>query len=413
MRWRPAPSSPCTPSRSLEPLVLPLIVAFGLGVVYLLAIVALMHEDRVGGGIRAIGASVRAVPSVIADGIGLLRGSRVLLALVSVELFWGFSMVAFESLFPIRLAELVGGTQAAGGLMGPVSSGAWFASAAGSAAIGLLSQRIGVARSAALLRVLQGATILAMGLAAGPVGAITAFIASYVTHGASNPMHTTLLHREVEGPRRATVLSMNSMVGLPAAALGSIVLATLADGYVGDDGDGRRRDRVRGGGPAVPAGAAGGAAPTGARTLPLDCRPMPPSDQVTVGRPADAAAFLAEAGPFLADREAEHNLPLGLAANLVVDPDALRRDTVLRGPAGRCGGRRRGDHDAAVRDRPLAHGPPSTPRGRSSTTSRPGAARSAARPARSIWSATSATLDAGREVIALRPGRSASTGRTG
>ena len=218
------------PIPELEPLVLPLLVAFGLGVVYLLAIVALMHEDRIGGGMRAVGESVRAVPSVIADGIGLLRGSRVLLALVSVELFWGFSMVAFESLFPIRLAELVGGTQAAGGLMGPVSSGAWFASAAGSAAIGLLSQRIGVARSAALLRVLQGGTILAMGLAAGPVGAITAFIASYVTHGASNPMHTTLLHREVEGRRRATVLSMNSMVGLPAAALGSIVLATLADG---------------------------------------------------------------------------------------------------------------------------------------------------------------------------------------
>ncbi len=47
---------------------------------------------------------------------------------------------------------------------------------------------------------------------------------------------------------------------------------------------------------------------------------MPPSDQVTVDRPADAAAFLAEAGPFLAAHEAEHNLPLGLAASLVIDP---------------------------------------------------------------------------------------------
>ena len=43
--------------------------------------------------------------SVIGDGIGLLRASRVLLALVGVELFWGFSMVTFESLFPIRLVR--------------------------------------------------------------------------------------------------------------------------------------------------------------------------------------------------------------------------------------------------------------------------------------------------------------------
>ena len=40
----------------------------------------------------------------------------------------------------------------------------------------------------------------------------------------------TLLHREVDGPHRATVLSLNSMVGQPAGALGAIMLAALADG---------------------------------------------------------------------------------------------------------------------------------------------------------------------------------------
>ena len=42
----------------------------------------------------------------------------------------------------------------------------------------------------------------------------------------------------------------------------------------------------------------------------------------TLGRLLDASAFLREAGPFLVEREAEHNLMLGLAGRLVDDPDA-------------------------------------------------------------------------------------------
>ena len=138
-------------------------------------------------------------------------------------------MVTFESLFPIRLAGLLDGTQRAAALMGPVGSAAWFASAAGAAGIVAVSRRIGVARSAALLRIVQGATVVAMGLIAGVVGVVVAYLACYTAHGASNPMHTTLLHRQVDGPHRTTVLSMNSMVGQPAGALGGIVLAALAD----------------------------------------------------------------------------------------------------------------------------------------------------------------------------------------
>jgi predicted MFS family arabinose efflux permease len=114
--------------------------------------------------------------------------------------------------------------------MGPVSSGAWFASAAGAALITVVSRRLGVARSAAALRILQGLSIVAMGVIAGPVGVVTAYLACYVTHGASNPMHMALLHRQVDGPHRTTVLSMNSMVGQPAGAIGAIVLASIADG---------------------------------------------------------------------------------------------------------------------------------------------------------------------------------------
>lgn len=218
------------PIEAVDPLTLPLLVAFGLNLINLGAIVLLMAEAPRVRGVRAIASSVGAVPSVIRDGLGLLRSSRILLALVLVELFWGFSMVTFESLFPIRLSEVIGDTTDAAALMGPVSSAAWFASAAGAAAIAAISRRTGVARSAAILRILQGLTIVAMGLFAGPIGVVTAYLACYVVHGASNPMHMTLLHRQVDGPHRTTVLSMNSMVSQPAGAIGAIVLAALADG---------------------------------------------------------------------------------------------------------------------------------------------------------------------------------------
>jgi predicted MFS family arabinose efflux permease len=218
------------PIPGLDPLLLPLLVCLGLHVVNVIAIAALMTEPPRPRNPRAIATSIRAVPSIVADGLRLLRSSRVLLGIVMVELFWGFSMVSFDSLFPIRLSELVGGTDAAGAIMGPVGSAAWLASAAGAAGIVAVSRRIGVARSAAALRIVQGATIVWMGWIAGPVGVIAAYLGCYVAHGASNPMHMTLLHRQVDGPHRTTVISMNSMVSQPAFALGAITLAALADG---------------------------------------------------------------------------------------------------------------------------------------------------------------------------------------
>lgn len=217
------------PIAGLDPLLLPLVVCIGLHVVNLIAIAALMTEPSRPRDPRAIATSIQAVPGIVADGLRLLRSSRVLLGIVMVELFWGFSMVAFESLFPIRVSGLVGGTDAAGTIMGPVGSAAWLASAAGAAGIVAVSRRVGVARTAAALRIVQGATIVAMGWLAGLGGVTAAYLACYVAHGASNPMHTTLLHRQVDGPHRTTVLSMNSMVSQPAFALGAIILAALAD----------------------------------------------------------------------------------------------------------------------------------------------------------------------------------------
>jgi MFS family permease len=223
--WHPLPVG--------SALLLPYLTWATLNVVHLLAVLVLMkepvtHVDRRGA--RRALASARQAPAVVRDGLALLGRNRVLRALVVVEVFWAVGMVVFETFQPIRLAELVGGEERAGALMGPVAAAAWGIFAVGAALAGLASARIGVTRTAMLARVLNGLGALVMGLVAGPVALIAAYLFTYTLHGSAGPMHAALLHREARAGNRATVLSMNSMIASGAFAIGAPALGFLAEG---------------------------------------------------------------------------------------------------------------------------------------------------------------------------------------
>jgi DHA1 family tetracycline resistance protein-like MFS transporter len=216
------------PIGTVSALTVPLMVAVGLSVLSTLSVALLMSEERGARGLAAWAASVRGVPVAIGSALRLARHSRVVFALIMVELLWSFGMVTFEKLMPIRLSEVLGGNEGAAALMGPVSSVGWAASAAGAALIPLLIRRIGAPWTGFTLRILQGLTIVGMGLLAGPAGVITGFLLTYAVHGASNPVHSALLHRQAEGEFRTSLLSLNSMVGQPGFAVGAILLTMLA-----------------------------------------------------------------------------------------------------------------------------------------------------------------------------------------
>ena len=218
-----------TPITGLEPLATPVVVSLVLQLVGLAGVVILMTEIRTERGWQAATSAARETPAAIRGGLRLLRDNRVLLAIVSVELFWGFGMITFESFIPLRLSEILGDAERAAAITGPAASAAWLISAAGAATVPWLGHRLGLAPAAALLRILQGLAVVGIGFAAGVPGVIAAYLAAYLVHGASNPIHMTLLHRQVDGRFRATVSSLNSMAGLSAAALGLIALTALAD----------------------------------------------------------------------------------------------------------------------------------------------------------------------------------------
>ncbi|OJF12254.1 MFS transporter [Couchioplanes caeruleus] len=216
------------PFGAVTALSAPVYVALGLQLVSLVAVATLMTEPRPRPGLGALAASASGVPAAIGGALGLLRRSRIIVALIAVEVFWGFGMIAFGSLMSVRLADVLGDATRASALMGPVGSVAWLASAAGAALVPALARRIGAPWTGFTLRILQGVTVAGMALLAGPAGVIAAFLLCYTVHGAADPVHSGLLHRQVQGPYRASLVSLNSMVAQPAGALGLIVLTVIA-----------------------------------------------------------------------------------------------------------------------------------------------------------------------------------------
>lgn len=213
----------------LDPLVAPLVLGMVIQVVGLVAVGALMHERRPSTGLRAMRASVAAVPVVVRDSVRLIRASRLLTALVVAELLWGFGMVAFEVFFPARLAEVGGGADDAAELVGVSVAAAWVLSALGAAVAPMLVRRVGAGWAACSLRLAHGGSVAAMGIAAGPVGLVVAYLANYSVHGATAPVHYGMVHRAVDSGVRATVVSANSLASQFGGAVSGIALGVLAD----------------------------------------------------------------------------------------------------------------------------------------------------------------------------------------
>ena len=221
------------PIKAFPAIDLAVAVFAALNVIHLIATLTLLKEAprpvSSGDRERRALASVIEAPAVIRGGLLLLARNRVLLGLIGAEICWSVGMVAFESLLPLRLEEMLGSAQAAGALMGPVAAVGWGIFALGTWLAGLLSKRWGVARAAMLGRGLNALGVVVMGLTLTPAQLVAAYLFTYTMHGLNGPPHSALLHREASAQNRSTVLSINSMFAFLAFGIAGPLAGLLAD----------------------------------------------------------------------------------------------------------------------------------------------------------------------------------------
>ena len=218
------------PLPGVDPLVTPLIAALVLLAVEFVAIVVLMTEPAQPWSVHGLAEAFAATPPIIAGAVRTVRSSTVLGALVTVELLWGFGMIAFETFTPARLSDVMSSADQAATVLGPTSIAAWLAAAGGAALIPLLTGRWQPAYVGAGMRVAQGLTVVGIALATGPVGVVAAYVLTIGINGASDPLHQAMLHRAVvDSGNRATIVSVNSLTAHAGGMIGGIALGALAD----------------------------------------------------------------------------------------------------------------------------------------------------------------------------------------
>jgi MFS family permease len=217
------------PIGGVDALVLPIVAAFVLRLVDMAAIARFVTDDPVAR--RGAREAVADVPSVVRSGIGVVRASRALRALVLIEVLWSAGMVAVEGLSGPRLFEVLGDPEKGVAILAVTAATGWAMSAFGSASTLRLVRWCGTpARAGAVTRVVQAAAVGVMAIIAGPVGVVTGYLGFYLVHGAADAVHYGMVHRLVDSGRRTTVLSVSSLMARIGAAASDAGLGFVATG---------------------------------------------------------------------------------------------------------------------------------------------------------------------------------------
>ncbi len=218
------------PLGGIDALVLPMVAALVLTVVNVVAVARLVTDDpdRHGGSARH---AVRDVPTAVREGVGVVRASTGLRALVLIEVFWSAGLVGVEALSGPRLFEVLGDPEEGVAVLGVTAAIGWSISGAGAAATGTLVRWCGSpARAGVVTRFVQAGAVALMAVVAGPVGLVTGYLGFYLVHGAANAVHYGMVHRLVDEGRRTTVLSTSSLAARLGGTVADVALGIVATG---------------------------------------------------------------------------------------------------------------------------------------------------------------------------------------
>jgi MFS family permease len=215
-------------------LALPYLAAAALDVVFVVAVLRLLTEDRPpreGSLAASLAAGARAVPATVAGAVRLSVGDGPMRLVLLLTALGGLGLVGCELLGPVRFAELAGGADDGAAVYGVVLAISFAAAAVGSVAAPAMRRLLGgsTRTTVAALTVLGAGS---MALFAGPdalVAAAVGFALYYVAHGAGWPLLSAVLHTRVPAEVRATAVSAMSLAMALGGIVGNVAIAGLVE----------------------------------------------------------------------------------------------------------------------------------------------------------------------------------------
>ncbi|WP_051815881.1 MFS transporter, partial [Glycomyces tenuis] len=226
-------------SGAVTALSAPMLLSALLNVVLLIVVVTGMRETARPSDGGGFGALLAGVPRTIASGAALGVRDRALGRLLTTALPIGIAVSSVELLTPGRLLDVTGDSGASAGAYGVITAIGFAANAVGSAASGLLASLLGGggARTA-----VAGTLVSALGLVAlfttGSLEGTAAVAAAaggyalmFLGLGLRGPVHAELTHHRVDSGRRATVISVQSLLMQGGGSLAALTLPLLAGAW--------------------------------------------------------------------------------------------------------------------------------------------------------------------------------------
>jgi MFS family permease len=214
-------------------LALPYLGAAVLDVVFVVAVLRLLTEDRPpreGSVGRALASGARAIPGTVTGAVRLSVTDgpmRLVLVLTAVG---GVGLVACELLGPVRFAELAGGRDGGAAVYGMVLAVSFGVAAVGAMAVPSLRRLLG-GSTRWTCALLLGCGAAAMAVIAGPDVLLVAgagFAVYYLAHGSTWPLLSAVLHTRVDAAHRATAVSAMSLAMALGGILGNLAVPPLA-----------------------------------------------------------------------------------------------------------------------------------------------------------------------------------------
>ncbi len=214
----------------LELAALPIAGALVADLLLLIVVVVALREDRVARGRDALDRALRDIPSVVIGGSRLAWSTAMVRRVLATNGAIGLAVVTIELFWQPRLAALIGSTARASQVAGLVVASYMMASTLGATMARHLPPRMASRPGPAAGGMLAVAAACMVGLAVAPSGTWMA-VALMVIFGLvamSGILRQELLHEWVPSSRRATMLSISSLVSQGGNVVASLAIAPLA-----------------------------------------------------------------------------------------------------------------------------------------------------------------------------------------